>query len=547
MDFIKLEQLTSQILGTDISDDIFFSANNKHADLSTNVLFIMSKKNNKKPIEAFEDVKSKLKNDYIEEVSMARNGFLNIKLSNKFLTEGFQHLIDSDNPGKSQANNIKVNVEFVSANPTGPLHYGNARSVYGDALANILQFAGYDVTKEYYVNDAGNQINLLADSVFSAYLELQNLPPMKLDEMYRGDYIKDIAKEIYETSENKWNESNYQQHFKEVSIKHVIELIKDDLKSVGIKHNVWTYESEILHHAPKAFEILKQKGLIYQGKLGTIQSNKGEESGATLTLFKSSQFGDSEDRALTKPNGEHTYFANDIAYFYDKILRKFKWLIIVLGADHDGYLKRLNSAVSNLDPTVKLDMKTCQVVLFQKDGEIIKLSKRSGNALGLKEAAEQIGKDMFRFLMLSKSLDTHYTVQTDKIVELSMENPFFYVQYAHARICSILKAHDVNLEEKIDIKNLTPSMIQLLKILLEWTKCIQSVVRTLEVHKIINYLMQVSEQFHSIWNDGKMNPENRWIVANQQITNNRLILAVVTKKLIHEALQLLGVQAYNEL
>ncbi|QEK38391.1 arginine--tRNA ligase [Candidatus Cytomitobacter primus] len=591
MDFLQLETYLTEKLQkiTDV-ENIFFSANNEHADLSTNILFLLSKKMKKSPKEAFEVIRSNLQDDYINNIEIAKNGFLNFHLSNKFLHEGLNSIINDKNV--FEQNNEKVNVEFVSANPTGPLHYGNARSVYGDALANVLKFAGYDVTKEYYVNDAGNQINVLADSVFSEYLKLQNLPELELEEQYKGEYISEIAQKIYESDPNKWNADNYAEHFKSFSMNYIIDIIKEDLRSVGIEHDVWVHETSTIRHIPAAFEILKSKGLIYEGKLGEIQSKKGMESNQTLTLFRSSQFGDSEDRALTKANGEHTYFANDIAYFYDKILRKFKWLIIVLGADHDGYLKRLHSAVTNLGSDIKLDMKTCQIVLFQKNGENIKFSKRLGDALGLREAAANIGKDMFRFLMLSKSLDTHYTVDADKIVKLSMENPFYYVQYAHARISSIIKSyslsdyntpnhgmddvsynaeankpnnikehntkltehnieltklHNVKLDYNFDLQSFTPSMIDLLKILLEWRKCIKSIVRTLEIHKTTNYVMNIAEKFHSIWNEGKINAEDRWITKDAKVTNDRIVLIATTSKIISQALNILGIEAYQEL
>ncbi|WP_172618984.1 arginine--tRNA ligase [Candidatus Cytomitobacter indipagum] len=526
--------------------DIFFTSNNNHADLSTNALFILSKHMKKSPKDIFEQIKTKINNKYIKDITMSKNGFLNFHLHDNFLHDGLKNIIDDKNT--FEKNNIKVNVEFVSANPTGPLHYGNARSVYGDSLANILRFAGYNTTKEYYVNDAGNQINILADSVFSEYLKLQNLPSLELEEQYKGSYISDIAQEIYKNDSEKWDKNNYKEHFKSFSMKYIIEIIKEDLLSVGIKHDEWVFESDIICKVSEAFEILRNKDLIYEGKLGTIHSKKGEESHQTLTLFRSSKFEDSEDRALTKPDGSNTYFANDIGYFYDKIKRDFKWMIVVLGADHDGYIKRLQNAVLNLADDIKLDIKTCQVVLFKQNGENIKISKRSGNALGLREAVEGIGKDMFRFLMLSKSLDTHYTVNTDQIVELSMENPFYYLQYAHARIHSMFNAHNKELDFNFSLDSLTESMCSLLKILLDFRKCIKSITRTLEVHKMTHYLTSIAEKFHSIWNEGKMDPEKRWILQqNEKYTNDRMVLAHSVKKTITQAMNLLGIKPYDSL
>lgn len=568
MDFLDLEiKLAEQFNEIYAASKVNFSPSSIHADLSTNALFVIGKMHQLKPQEVFHELSLQLDESIkqnFQSISVAKNGFLNFKVSDDFLEFGLRKIL-SDKSYYFEKNDTKVNVEFVSANPTGPLHYGNSRSVYGDALANILSFSGYDVTKEYYVNDAGNQINVLANSVFSEYLQIQGSPTLTLEESYQGEYITSIAQAIFNADGNKWNKNNYVEHFKQFSVDYIINLIKGDLKAVGIQHDIWVRETSILDQVPIALQILQDKNLVYKGKLGHILSKKGTESGQELMLFKSSNFGDSEDRALTKPNGEYTYFANDIGYFYDKIRRDFRWLIVVLGADHDGYLKRLHSAVTSLDKSIRLDIKTCQIVLFKKNGENIKLSKRSGNALGLREAVESIGKDMFRFLMLSKSLDTHYTVDTEKLTELSMENPFYYLQYAHARLCSIIKesgfapndVNNISIEHNVSIEHLTPSMVNLLKTLLSFRKQVESVVRTLEVHKIINYLHGIAEQVHGIWNEGKQDITKKWIVRDknnsptndndEQITQQRVMFAFAIKKIIQQGLSLLDISAYDEL
>ncbi|USO00757.1 MAG: arginine--tRNA ligase [Alphaproteobacteria bacterium] len=574
MDFLDLENKLKKVLSVTLTDSagLMFFGTNKYADLSTNFLFLIRKLRTVKDDEVLDGIRASVEQDdelkeSISSITILKNGFVNFSVSNKFLENGMNGLLKSGGKPIFDNKSEKVNVEFVSANPTGPLHYGNARSVYGDALANVLKLAGYDVTKEYYVNDAGNQINVLADSVFSKYLELQNLKPLELTESYQGEYITDIAQEILNKDFDKWNSIDYRDYFKKFSVECVIKLIKEDLAFIGIKHDVWVFETSIVEFVPHALRVLENKHLIAKGKLGKIQSDKGLESNEDLLLFLGSKLGD-EDRALTKPDGSYTYFANDIGYFYNKLDRGFKWLIVILGADHDGYIKRLYNAVTQLKDDIRMDIKTCQVVLFQKNGENIRFSKRLGNALSLREAVESIGfsvsdfidsnssvntdstdyntgKDIFRFMMLNKSLDTHYTVNADKLTEFSMENPFYYLQYAHARISSLVNSTDIS--QQINLDSLTDSMIELLKLLLNWRKCIESVVRTLEVHKVIHFLLDVAEQFHAIWNEGKIDKSKKWIVDNLQTTHDRVAFASIVGKMIKEGLNVLGIDAYDRL
>ncbi|QEK39090.1 arginine--tRNA ligase [Candidatus Nesciobacter abundans] len=615
MDFLQLQKLLeSKLKKIDNELKFIFYPSNNYSDISSNAPIIISKKMKVSIDTSFEMIKNKLleKSDtelqtfnnektstehnhrnlykYIEKAWL-QNGFLNINVSDNFIISGLNNVLD-DSFLEVEKKGLNVNLEYVSANPTGPLHYGNSRSVYGDSLARVLRFLGYDVLTEYYINDAGAQTITLAHSVFEEYKkislsnkdELKNytdLNPNKgLEILYKGQYIIDIAQKIFKNDGDIWLSKDYIEHFKKIAIYDVLQIIKKDLLSVGIEHQSWVTESSVQEKAIEAIEILRSKGLVYEGILDEKKSSKGKEYKQKLQIFASKKLGDDEDRALTKHDGARTYFANDIGYFYDKIQRKFDWLIVILGADHDSYAKRLSYAVKSLED-VKLTIKTCQMVTFKSGEEVIKLSKRSGNALSLRETVNNIGKDIFRFSMLSKNLDSHLSIDIDKIKEFSTNNPFFYIQHAYGRIASSLKnftyskenlyKEENNLNDDKDkvncktngtsgseiikesilldelggeinsIDDFTNSMKQMSKTILEWRRIIESLSRNLEVHRISIYLNKIAENFHVLWTEGKENESSKFLHSNE-----RLKLILCARKIIRKSLDLLGIEAYEE-
>ncbi len=536
----------------------------KFGHLSTNAPFVVSRQTQKDISEIVNDITVQLMSkykDYIDKIELAKNGFLNIYFNDKFFTQSLQLALQQKNKFGANTTNEKrkILVEYFSTNPTGPLHCGHARSVYGHALGKALALLGHEVQHEYYVNDAGNQIKILAKSVHWRYLELLNQAVSQPKEAYCGDYIIDIAQKIIDLHENKWIEysKSTEKYFAEYAMKECLNQIKQDLELFNIKFDTYKYETTIYEekYVEKAIQILKNNDLVYTGKLQKVKAKKGQGSNQNMLLFKTTQFEDDENRALTKGDGNYTYFAGDIGYHLNKIDREYCWLINVLGADHASYAKRIKAATQALSESlkkkVKIDITILQIVLFESKGESLRFSKRSGTIFTLRDMLKILGCDLLRFVLLQKKPNAHYSVNIDEIKQISLKNPFYYIQYAHARICSLFRQSNLTNESiqkhTFDINHLSDSMKSLLFILIQWPREIYNVQNTLEVHTIITYLYNIAETFHSIWNEGKENNQVRWIVSNENITLSRFQLLQLTKTTISIALSILEIEAYNEL
>ena len=508
-------------------------------DLSCNIAMVLGKKNKINP----KEFALKLKEIFLENISnfsiieIAGPGFMNIKLSNTALLNNINSIIKNKKFYGSVKNNKSYNIEFVSANPTGPMHVGHCRgAIYGDVLANLLKFNGNKVTKEYYVNDYGEQIKFFVESVYFRIQELKyNKKFPEQENLYPGLYIKDIAsKIIHENKDFTFNDFSKNFEFlKKESLKKSMELIKKDLKNLGITHDNFFSETEIVNKdlVTKAIKILKEKRFVEEGFL---QPPKGEANDnwkkMKRLIFKSTLFGDDADRALQKNDGSWTYFANDVAYHMDKVNRKYENLVNVLGADHTGYIKRINAAVSALsDKKVKLSCVVCQLVKLFKDGSPFKMSKRAGEFISAQDLLNEVEKDQIRFMMLNRSNDVELDFDFDKVKEKTKDNPVFYVQYAYARINSIIRSLNINLFEKINLNgdefNFNSMEGKIIRKIFEWPKIIESTSKKFDLHKIPFYLYELSTLFHAYWSKGNDNKDYKFI-ENDKIKRKEVLLVI---------------------
>ena len=505
---------------------------------------------------------SLLENDSrIISADVAGPGFLNLRLKQDYLTSIIPYVLNMGiNYGRSDiGSGIKVNVEYVSANPTGPLHVGHTRgAVFGDALASLLDFAGFDVTREYYINDGGAQVDVLARSVYLRYLEANGQAVEFIDGTYPGDYLVDLG----EALKNKYGdslvdkpESEWISELRLFSTEKMMDLIRSDLELLGIRMDVFFSEKSLYGTGliEDALADLDAKGLIYQGILEPPKGKKPDDWEAReQTLFKSTSHGDDVDRPVVKSDGSWTYFAPDIAYHFDKVQRGFDQLIDIFGADHGGYVKRMKAAVSALsNEKVSLDIKLTQLVKLYKDGEPFKMSKRAGTFVTLRDVVKQVGPDVTRFVMLTRKNDAPLDFDFDKVQEQSKDNPVFYVQYAHARISSVLlKAKDA----KIIIKAGTfetlkhPNEIILVKKLAEWPRLLELAAKHNEPHRIAFYLYELAGDFHALWNIGKEFPETRFFQeSNPELSAEKLSMISAVQVTIAAGLTILGVTPIDEM
>jgi len=529
---------------------------NQRADISCNVAMILAKANDTSPYNLAEVIKKHLLSNFNEfkSIEIAGQGFININFHSSFWKNYLNEIIKLKlKYGSYKAAKKKYNIEFVSANPTGPLHVGHCRgAVLGDALSNLLKFNGNKVTKEYYVNDYGNQIKNFVYSVYYRILEIKKnkfFPNEK--DLYPGDYIIDIAKKIINDNNIK-NFSNFEKIYKKLSfesLKHSMQLITNNLNLLGISHNNFVYESELINKkmVDKTIKKLKKKNYIYKGKL---KAPKGEQTKdwkiRNQLLFKSTKFGDDVDRPLQKADGSWTYFAGDLAYHSHKISRKFNALINILGADHSGYTKRIISATKAISNNkVNLICKVSQLVKLYKNGEPFKMSKRKGDYITVEDLIKEVGKDSVRFMMLSRSNDVELDFDFKKVTEKSKENPVFYVQYAYARINSVFKLLKLNLDHKIKLNDKNSSLnvheIEILKKISEWPRCVEISSNKLEPHRIPFYLYELVTLFHAYWNLGKDNEEFRFISRNKPNNNLRLIILQALALVIRNGMSIMGV------
>ena len=529
---------------------------NQKADISCNAAMILAKVNNISPVKLAEILKKHLLLNFAEfkSIEIAGPGFLNIYFHIFFWAEYLTKVIKLNfKYGSNKVSKKNYNIEFVSANPTGPLHVGHCRgAVLGDALSNLLTFNGNKVTKEYYVNDYGGQIKNFVSSVNYRILEIvENKSFPKDKDLYPGDYIIDIAKKIIKNKSIR-DFSNFEKIYKKLSsesLKYSMKLIMNNLNLLGVKHNNFVYESNLIDKkmVSKIIKKLEKKNYIYKGKL---DSPKGEQTKdwkiRDQLLFKSTMFGDDADRPLQKEDGTWTYFAGDMAYHSHKVERKFDILINVLGSDHAGYTKRIESATKAISNNkVNLICKVSQLVKLFKNGEPLKMSKRSGDYITVEDLIKEVGKDSTRFMMLSRSNDVELDFDFEKVTEKSKDNPVFYVQYAFARINSIFRVLklDISKNIKLNKKEFDPNAheIEILKKISEWPKCIEISLTKLEPHRITFYLYDLATLFHSYWNLGSKNKDFRFISENKSIKNSRLILLQALSIVIKNGMSILGV------
>ena len=529
---------------------------NHKADISCNAAMILAKVNNSSPIKLAEILKKNLLLNLKEfkDIEIVEPGFLNIYFHISFWKKYLTKVTQLDSKyGSNTISKKKYNIEFVSANPTGPLHVGHCRgAVLGDTLSNLLSFNGNKVTKEYYVNDYGGQIKNFVFSVYYRILEIiENKPFPNNKHLYPGAYIIEIAKKIIKNKSIK-NFSNLEKIYKKLSsesLKYSMQLIISNLNLLGIKHNKFVYESKLIDSKMvlKTVKKLKKGNYVYKGKL---EAPKGEQTKywkiRDQLLFKSTIFGDDKDRSLQKADGTWTYFASDMAYHSHKISRKFDVLINILGADHAGYTKRIVSATKAISNNkVNLICKVSQLVKLFKNGEPFKMSKRKGDYVTVDDLIKEVGKDSTRFMMLNRSNDVELDFDFEKVTEKSKDNPVFYVQYAYARINSIFRLLKLNLKGKIKLNNkkftLNQYEIEILKKISEWPKCVELSSSKLEPHRIPYYLYELTTLFHSYWNLGKDNKEFRFVSVSDNLNNSRLVLLQALSIVIKNGMLILGV------
>jgi arginyl-tRNA synthetase len=531
-----------------------------HGDFSTNAPMIFAKENNLNPIILANIIKKELEGKFSEivKIEVAKPGFLNFFFNNHFWCN-FLKSTDA-NFGKNQSSvSKKILIEYVSANPTGPLHVGHCRgAVFGDILANLLSFVGNKVVKEYYINDYGNQINQFVKSVYFRILEIKNNSLFPNDQdLYPGEYVVDIAKSILK--KNKFsNFDNYDLIFndlKNLCIEEAMNLIKNDLRKLGIVHDNFVSENYIVNQnlVEKALNILKEKNYVYEGVLEKPKGNEIDDwEPRKQILFQSTKFGDDTDRALKKSDGTWTYFANDVAYHLNKIERKFDLLINVLGADHAGYLKRQSSCVSALSENKQqIISKVCQLVKLFKSGNQLKMSKRAGDFITASDLISEVGKDSVRFMMIYRSNDSQLDFDFDLVTDHSKENPVFYVQYAHARICSLFRKnkYEINNEKKLNLDFLNQEIeIDIIKKIAEWPKCLELSAYHLEPHRVPFYLYELASLFHTYWNSGNENDNLKILNENQpELQTSRLFLIKKIQLVLKSGLDILNVTAPVEM
>ena len=534
----------------------------RHGDMSTNAAMVLSKSVEVKPRELAQIISEALSpKEIIASVDIAGPGFINITLSN-FSWHGLLSavLMSGVNFGKSgMGSSQKVNVEFVSANPTGPLHVGHTRgAVFGDALANLLAYSGYDVTREYYINDGGSQVDVLARSIFLRYQEAFGKEVVFQEGTYPGDYLIPIAKALKEKVGDLYlnkPEDNWLPELRNFAVEAMMNLIRSDLDLLGIEMDTF-FSEKSLYGGGKieaALDRLRDNGLIYKGVLEPPKGKKTDDwEPREQTVFKSTEHGDDVDRPVLKSDASWTYFAPDIAYHFDKISRGFDILIDVFGADHGGYVKRMKAAVSALSSgEVPLDIKLCQLVKLYQNGEPFKMSKRAGNFVMLRDLVEQVGPDVTRFVMLTRKNDAALDFDFQKVLEQSRENPVFYVQYAHARIKSVIrKAEALNVDtsdyalSEANLSSLThASELSLIKKLAEWPRIVELSARLYEPHRLAFYLFDLSSELHSHWGKGGENPHLRFLQSDDMtITKSKIALARAVSIVISSGLAILGVQ-----
>ncbi len=539
-----------------------------HGHLATNAAMVLAKPAGVAPRELAEKLRTRLvAEDFVTDVTVAGPGFINICLSDAFWRDqAMCVLAQVSNKGKSTYGKTDfgcgklVNVEYVSCNPTGPMHIGHARgAIVGDVLASLYEAIGYKVTREFYINDAGQQIKALAESVYKEY-RTRCGHPYDQDVAYPGDYLIPVAKNLYDSEGAKWVDvprTEWEPYFAKIAVAAMMDLIRTDLKKLGIEHKVFTSEKSLVDdgRVEKAVKSLDDMGLLYQGVLEKPKGHADDDwEPREQLLFKSKQFGDDTDRPLMKSDGAHTYFTSDIAYHQDKYTRGHEILINVLGADHGGYVTRLKAAVKAITQGKAVcHVLLCQMVKFMKNGEVMKMSKRAGTFVTVDDVLAEVPRDVVRFMMLTRKNDAPLDFDFTKVIEQSKENPVFYVQYAHARICSVFRhATELFGDVMTDIaKNpvdFSAEEFAVVRFICQWPQTLYTAALANEPHRIAYYLHEIASQFHGLWSMGKDAEHLRFIHPNDKSkTICRLQLLRVVQLVISQGLGILGITPVEEM
>ena len=529
-----------------------------NCDMSTNVAMVLSKMNNKSPLDLAKLIADIIKknDENLDDIKIEKPGFINLKFKKIFWNNFLKTIINQSNYGSNTSNvSKKYLVEFVSANPTGPLHVGHCRgAILGDVISNLLTFNNHNVTKEYYVNDYGNQIIFFTKSIYFRIREIlfKEKFPVENKDLYPGDYLIDIAKNIIEQNTG-INFDDFESASKDLtvlSVQESLKLIKFNLNNLGISHDNFASETDVVlnNEVEKVVDKLKEDKFVYLGK---IKAPEGEDSKNWVEreqlLFKSTDFGDDKDRALQKADNSWTYFANDVAYHNTKLKRNFDVLINILGADHAGYIKRITSVVEALSGEKnKLICKVSQLVKLIKDGQPFKMSKRKGDYITVEDLISEVGKDATRFIMLNRSNDVELDFDFTKVKEKSKDNPLYYVQYCYARISSVFRNLDKNINDKIEVNNYdfdyTDDEIRIFKKISQWPKCIEIATSKLEPHRVPVYLYELASEFHSYWNMGKEDVSKRFIEKDNTIKDEKIIFLKVVSNIIKSGMNIIGAE-----
>ncbi len=533
---------------------------NIKSDLSTNVCMILAKLNKSDPNKLAVKIKNLIEkniNDF-KEVTIAGPGFLNLSFSDEALIKIINNIFKEGNAFGSKKANFSYNIEFVSANPTGPMHVGHCRgAIFGDVLSNLLKFNGNKITKEYYINDYGNQIKNFVESVYLRIREIKYKEKfLNKKNLYPGEYIIEIAKKILEKNKSEFN--SFENSFKklsEESLMHSMKMIKDDLAKLGISHDSFISEKTIVESktVDKAIEQLKKTNHVTEGYLDPPKGEEQKNWKKTKRLiFKSELFGDDTNRALQKNDGSWTYFANDIAYHFNKVSRNFDKLINILGADHTGYIKRIEGAVAALSNNkTNLQCKVCQLVKLFKKGSPFKMSKRSGEFISVSELLNEVNKDSIRFMMLNRSNDVELEFDFDKVLQKNKDNPVFYVQYCHARIQSILRTVKFEPNDFKKIKNTKINLNifekEIIKKIFEWPKIIKISSDKYEPHRIPYYLYELSTLFHVYWSKGNENEKYKFLKEGNLINENIKIIITLLLIILKNGMKILNVSLPNKM
>ena len=532
-----------------------------HGDLATNAAMVLAKPAKTNPRALAEALAAELGTlDEVAEATVAGPGFINLRLTDAaWRDELTQIAAAGDDYGRSTSGKgVRVNVEYVSANPTGPMHMGHCRgAVVGDALASLLEFAGHDVIREYYVNDAGGQVDVLARSAHLRYREALGEDVGAIPEgLYPGDYLVPVGNALADEFGDRYAsapEGEWLALFRTRAVAAMLVMIKDDLALLGIHHDLFSSEAELQAAGkPEAAEKwLREHGLVYDGVLEAPKGETPEDwEPVELPLFRSTQFGDDQDRPIKKSNGQWTYFGADLAYHFQKS-QSADQLIDIWGADHAGTVKRIQAAVAALtEGKTRFDVKLVQMVRLLRGGEPVKMSKRAGNFVTLADVVREVGKDVVRFTMLTRRSDAQMDFDFAKVVEASKDNPVFYVQYAHARVASLhRRAEEAGIAaEGADLSRLDTEELALVKLAAQFPRIVETAATAREPHRIAFYLYDLAAAFHALWNVGNDRPERRFLVVeDHDATRARLALASAIAQIIRNGLSIMGVVAVSEM